>query len=126
MASEPYRAEYDGGGKLLAEYVYANGQRIAKMNAGGDVDYYLNDHLGSARAMAGSKWSANYYPFGEIASQGGSQEDTRYDFTGKERDRSTGLHYFGARYYDSEIGRFLSVDAFADKYPSMTPYHYAA
>ncbi|MEJ2637497.1 MAG: RHS repeat-associated core domain-containing protein [Calditrichia bacterium] len=97
-------AEYDGGGKLLAEYVYANGQRIAKMNAGGDVDYYLNDHLGSARAMAGSKWSANYYPFGEIASQGGSQEDTRYDFTGKERDRGTGLHYFGARYYDPSTG----------------------
>ncbi|MEJ2627348.1 MAG: RHS repeat-associated core domain-containing protein [bacterium] len=66
------------------------------------------------------------YPFGEIASQGGSQEDTRYDFTGKERDRGTGLHYFGARYYDAEIGRWVSIDAFSDKYPSMTPYQYAA
>jgi hypothetical protein len=56
-------AEYDGGGNLLAEYVYANGQRIAKINPGGNVDFYLNDHLGSARAMVGSGWSANYYPY---------------------------------------------------------------
>jgi len=47
-------------------------------------------------------------------------------FTGKEWDVDFGLNlnYFGARYYDPAIGRFLSVDRFADKYPSHTPYHY--
>ena len=33
---------------------------------------------------------------------------------------------FGARYYDADVGRFLAVDRFADKYPSLTPYQYAA
>ena len=36
-----------------------------------------------------------------------------YKFTGKERDAETGLDYFGARYYGSNIGRFLSPDEFA-------------
>ena len=119
-------AEYDGAGNLLSEYVYANGQRIAKMDPDGTMDYYLNDHLGSARAMAGSGWSANYYPFGEIASQTGSEEDTHFDFTGQERDRETGLMYFGARYYNPAIGRWLSVDPLMQKYPSLSPYAYAA
>jgi RHS repeat-associated protein len=30
--------------------------------------------------------------------------------TGKEHDSETGLDYFGARYYGSTMGRFLSVD----------------
>lgn len=33
-------------------------------------------------------------------------------FTGKERDSETGLDYFGARYYGSAMGRFLSPDEF--------------
>jgi RHS repeat-associated protein len=33
-------------------------------------------------------------------------------FTGKERDSETGLDYFGARYYGSNMGRFLSPDEF--------------
>ena len=34
--------------------------------------------------------------------------------------------YFGARYYDSELSVWLSVDAMSDKYPSMSPYMYCA
>jgi RHS repeat-associated protein len=35
-----------------------------------------------------------------------------YKFTGKERDSETGLDYFGARYFGSNMGRFMSPDAF--------------
>ncbi len=80
--------------------------------------------FGYTRAMTNSGWSANYYPFGEIASQTGSPEDTRYDYTGQERDRGTGLMYFGARYYDPEIGRWLSVDPESISNLSMNPYNY--
>jgi RHS repeat-associated protein len=48
-------------------------------------------------------------------------------FTGKERDSETGLSYFGARYYDSDIlTGWLSVDPMADKYPGLSPYSYCA
>jgi RHS repeat-associated protein len=33
-----------------------------------------------------------------------------YKFTGKERDTESGLDYFGARYYGSNMGRFMSPD----------------
>jgi RHS repeat-associated protein len=41
-------------------------------------------------------------------------------FTGKERDSETGLDYFGARYYASNMGRWMSPD-WADK-PETVPY----
>jgi RHS repeat-associated protein len=43
-----------------------------------------------------------------------------YKFTGKERDAESGLDYFGARYYASSMGRWMSPD-WADK-PEAVPY----
>jgi len=42
-------------------------------------------------------------------------------FTGKERDAESGLDYFGARYYASSMGRFMSPDWSA----KATPVPYA-
>ena len=72
------------------------------------------------------------YPYGDIYRTYtlGGYADQKYDFTGKERDVETGLHYFsvgpcgGARYYDSDLGRWLQVDPLADKYPGWSPYNY--
>ncbi len=50
--------------------------------------------------------------------------DTRYKFTAKELDNETSYTYFGARYYDSELSGWLSVDPMSDKYPSLSPYLY--
>jgi len=36
----------------------------------------------------------------------------------------TGYSYFGARYYDSELSVWLSVDPLDFKYPSQSPYSY--
>ena len=54
-----------------------------------------------------------------------------YLFTGKERDTESGLDYFGARYYSSNMGRFSSPDPsglyFADPTnpQSLNLYSYA-
>ena len=49
-----------------------------------------------------------------------------YTFSGKEKDVETGYGYFGARYYDSGLSIWLSVDPMSDKYPSLSPYNYCA
>ena len=47
------------------------------------------------------------------------------DFNGKEKDWESGFHYFGARYYWSEVlTGWLSVDPMVDKYPGISPYNY--
>ena len=49
-----------------------------------------------------------------------------YTFSAKEKDVETGLSYFGARYYSSDLSIWLSVDPMSDKYPSLSPYVYCA
>lgn len=95
--------------------------------------FCINDHLGNTRAVvdenAEVKEYYDYYPFGKIRrSQIADIPVATFKFSGKELDDENGLdwHYFGARYYDAEIGRFTSVDRFAEKYPGLTPYQYAA
>jgi RHS repeat-associated protein len=45
-------------------------------------------------------------------------------FTGKERDAESGNDYFGARYYASSMGRFMSPD-WAAKLEGSNPVPYA-
>jgi RHS repeat-associated protein len=52
------------------------------------------------------------------------QPNSKYKFIGKELDQETGYDYFGARYYDARMGRWLSVDPLAKKYPSWSSYVY--
>ncbi len=47
------------------------------------------------------------------------------DCNGKEKDWESGFHYYGARYYWSEmLTGWLSIDPMADKYPNISPYNY--
>jgi RHS repeat-associated protein len=58
--------------------------------------------------------------------QRNSSWNAPYTFSGKEKDVETGYGYFGARYYDSGLSIWLSVDPMSDKYPNMSPYNYCA
>ncbi|MFH0949507.1 MAG: RHS repeat-associated core domain-containing protein, partial [Candidatus Aenigmatarchaeota archaeon] len=109
-------------------YVYANGQRVATINAAGTLSYSHNDYLGSARlATSESAEQIMKYdnaPFGSTVTETGySSALSSYKFTGKEQD-SSGLYYYGARYYNPDIGRFVSVDPVYN--PAESPYAYAA
>ncbi|HOJ25414.1 MAG TPA: RHS repeat-associated core domain-containing protein [Bacteroidales bacterium] len=93
--------------------------------------HYHSDHLGSASFVTDIGGYVvqhlQYLPYGELfVSQRNSEFDTRYKFTAKELDNETSYTYFGARYYDSDLSVWLSVDPMADKYPSLSPYIYSA
>ena len=74
--------------------------------------FYHGDHIGSARVVTSAGgWpisTDDFYPFG--LEQVPPPDPNHYKFTGKERDTESGNDYFGARYYASSMGRFLSPD----------------
>lgn len=77
------------------------------------VYFYHTDPAGTPLAMTDSSgnvvWRADYLPFGEEnVITGALENDLR--FVGKEQDQETGLYYFGARYMEPMIGRFISPD----------------
>ncbi len=104
-------AEIDNTG-TWTDYIYANGQKIAKVSNPGATTYYLDDHLGTTQmeldASGNVLWQGQFTPFGMELDSGATA--MHYKFTGKERDAESGLDYFGARYYGSSMGRFMSPD----------------
>lgn len=119
--------ETDLTGTINEEYIYFNGQRIARVDQpSGTVHYYFSDHLGSAGVITDASGNVQqqnyYYPYGGLQSSIGSDAN-HYKFTGKERDTESGLDEFGARYYASPLGRFMTPDWAAK--PTAVPYaHY--
>ena len=106
-------AETNLSGALLEEYIYFNGQRVARREPSGDVRYYFSDHLHTADVIAyttGSiKEESDYYPYGGEIPVSGS-DTNHYKFDAKERDVESGLDNFAARYDSSALGRFMSPD----------------
>jgi len=97
-----------GGGGLLATYTGQNGTPPV-------LYFNMNDWLGTKRVELDTTGRATAYwksdPFGSYLNQVGSGTDAAENhFTGKERDSESGNDYFGARYYASSMGRFMSPD----------------
>ena len=80
--------------------------------------WYLTDHLGSTNLVLdanGQMTSESIaYPYGLTRYESNSNALT-YRFTGKELDTS-GLYYFGARYYDPLVNIWLSPDPILAQY----------
>lgn len=72
---------------------------------------------------------SDYEPYGaNRIHQNYSDFTNPYLFTGKEKDNSTGLYYYGARYYDPVIGRFTTQDPWGGNIrdpQSFNKYSYA-
>ncbi len=110
--------ELNGQGVPKYDYIYAGSRNVARVNfdengAVQNKSFYHTDHLGSSLAMTDETttviWNQNYLPFGEPHGGSGVVENSR-QYTGKEFEEETGLYYYGARYYHSGLGRFMSVD----------------
>ncbi len=84
-------------------------------NSGNAVtQYYDYNDLGSlAETTTTTGTAANSYSydaFGNLLTPQSGSDTNRYLFSSKELDSRSGLQYFGARYYDPEIGRWLTPD----------------
>jgi uncharacterized protein RhaS with RHS repeats len=115
-------------GTSLRDYIYLNGERIARREASGSVYYYFADHLGTTRTITDASgnpcYDADYYPFGgERVSLNTCGQN--YKFTrstrcarsgqaGQERDPETNQDHFWFRQYSSNVCRWTSPDRSAE------------
>jgi RHS repeat-associated protein len=112
-------------GERTAKHIFLNSERIVtKLNSANNPTYseesastyyYHSDHLGSASVISdndGREYERiEYTPYGEVwIDKASATYKTAYRFTGKERDEETGLYYFGERYLDAKVSRWLSCD----------------
>jgi RHS repeat-associated protein len=110
-----YEKNVTGTTTSITKHFYAGGLQVAKMV--GIAIYYLHqDALGGTRlettSTATVKFSSNYVPYGNNYGVSGKEV---FMYTGKLFDSATGLYYYGARYYDTTTGRFVTQDSFGGK-----------
>ncbi|VVN29076.1 hypothetical protein PS662_04779 [Pseudomonas fluorescens] len=79
--------------------------------------YYQLDHLGTPQELTDYSgeivWSAKYNAYGKVTlltHGGGEQLEQPLRFQGQYFDPESGLHYNRHRYYDPEVGRYLTPD----------------
>ncbi|MBA6044824.1 RNase A-like domain-containing protein, partial [Pseudomonas lactis] len=76
--------------------------------------HYQLDHLGTPQELTSPEgeivWSAHYRAFGQIARLDVGKIDNPLRFQGQYFDAESGLHYNRHRYYNPDIGRYLTPD----------------
>ena len=125
--------EYDDNKEL--ELIHTEEGVINVTGSTYDYEYFLKDHLGNTRVTFKPDGNSltllqkvDYYPFGMVADKTNGESDNKYLYNGKELQDEIDLDWYdyGARFYDAQIGRFTTQDAYAEKYINLTPYQYGA
>ena len=99
--------------------------------------FFIYDHLGNSRILYANTFEdcapegvryllehvLDYYPYGKTLREYVHNRE-RFQTTYHERDAESGLDHRGARNYDGDVCRFLSVDPLATDFASWSTYHY--
>ncbi len=130
--------QQDGSGNWQRTNVYVAGKLLATYDTSG-LHFHLTDPLGTRRMQVSGNLNTIGVPDTDIQSlpygdalyaypdpyaPPTADDATPLHFTGKERDSESGNDYFGARYYASSMGRFLTPD-WAAKLTGSDPVPYA-
>jgi len=104
--------DLDASGGTIADYLNGPGiDNKLRQTTSGAVSYFATDHLSSTRALTNASGiltsTLNYDSFGNVM---GGSEPSRYTYTGREANSDTGLMYYRTRWYDPQVGRFISED----------------
>jgi len=101
------------------------------MRENGTLSYLLADHLGSTSITANSSGAKvaelRYNAWGDTRYSWGTTPTT-YRYTGQRRDSYINMYYMGARWYDQQLGRWISPDTIIPQLgnpQSLSRYSYA-
>jgi RHS repeat-associated protein len=104
-----------GGNSTVRKYYFTDEDRVA-MRENGMLYFLANDHLGSTSIVIDTNGvkvaEMRYKPWGETRYSWSSLPNfpTNYQYTGQRNDSEIGLYYYGARWYDTTLGRFAQAD----------------
>ena len=114
--------ETDVAGNPVRDYVWVSGRPTAQIDVGTETEdlvYLYTDHLMTPRLATDRAgvivWSWEGSVFGETVAdkdpdRNGQEMNVQLRFPGQYKDEETGWHYNWNRYYDPEIGRYISSD----------------
>ncbi|MCP3996222.1 MAG: RHS repeat protein, partial [bacterium] len=104
--------EYAPGAPEGLPYLY--GERLLAQGKGVDRSMHLSDAHSGVRLLVDASGAVvdrnSYDAYG--GSLAGGTSDNRYRYRGQQIDSALDAYYLRARYYDPELGRFLSSDPF--------------
>jgi RHS repeat-associated protein len=121
----------DGNNNWQRTNVFAGGALVGTYDSAG-LHFHLSDPLGTRRMQLSGNpnsvgqpetdiqslpYGDQLYSFTDQYAPASADDATPLHFTGKERDAESGNDYFGARYYASSMGRFMSPDDGIDQDP---------
>jgi RHS repeat-associated protein len=106
--------EMDNGGNVLARYTQGPvaDEQLSELRSG-TTSYYDADGLGSITSLSnGAGTLANTYTYeayGKLIASSGTLSNP-FQYTGREFDSETAIYEYRARYFDPNVGRFISQD----------------
>lgn len=129
---------YGTGDLRQSKHIYVGDSRlVTKFTVAGKNDnwrhedestyWYHSDHLGSAQLVTKRNGTVHerieYTPYGELWVEANYNDVDKlpFRFTGKEFDEETGFYYYGARYLDPRLSRWISTDPALGEYIPGAP-----
>ncbi|MBI4680965.1 MAG: RHS repeat-associated core domain-containing protein [Nitrospirae bacterium] len=97
------------------KHIFMGDRRFCSVDQDGNTFYYHYDARGNVNVITDKNGEVvqriEYMPFGEVASiEVKGANNLMYRFSGKEYHDEIGLYYYGARWYDPQIGRWITPD----------------
>jgi len=118
--------------RIATVHNWTQDDNLREINTSGELNtnkirYQYGNHIDSASLELSSTGAIisyeEYFPYGDTSLIAGTaQKEVKlkeYRYTGKEKDDATGLYYYGARYYASWLGRWMSCDPLFRENPAV-------
>jgi RHS repeat-associated protein len=110
---------------LLTSYLGGGAKRVGLVTSWSHQDQLRSNRVMSFMAGGAATTKHDYGPYGAPLASNGSTILNTKAYINERYDAETGLQYLHARYYDPNLGRFLTPDTYDPANPAVDTNRYA-